>query len=127
MKWLVAALLIVIALLLATVPNAQTCVVIDGLAYVGNETREQITLKNVCPFDVDITGWTVEDTANHTYRFGDGFLMKESFMTLHSGKGSDTESERYWNRAAAVWNDDGDVVFLRDSAGNVVQMLSYSA
>ncbi len=37
-------------------------------------------------------------------------------MTLHTGGGTDTETERYWGRNGAVWNNDDDTVIVRTPA-----------
>jgi hypothetical protein len=40
--------------------------------------------------------------------------------------GSNTATELYWGRSyGAVWNNDGDTLYLRDSNGNLVLSYSY--
>ena len=47
-------------------------------------------------------------------------------VTLFTGCGIDTATERYWcNEDSAVWNNSGDTVFLYDPAGNTVVTESY--
>ncbi|MDI6811717.1 MAG: lamin tail domain-containing protein [archaeon] len=51
-------------------------------------------------------------------------------VTLYTGAGKDTTTELYWNssgcRCNAVWNNDGDTLYLRDMNGNLVMSYSYS-
>jgi hypothetical protein len=46
-------------------------------------------------------------------------------VTLYSGCGADTGSARYWCNSTAIWNNDGDTLFLRDSVGNTVATYAY--
>ena len=76
---------------------------------------------------IDLAGWTVADeSASNRYEFGDVVLDPGAAVTLRTGCGTDTETEVYWcNTGSAVWNNDGDTVFLRDIAGNVVAFRTY--
>jgi len=50
-------------------------------------------------------------------------------FTLYTGTGTNTNSALYWGRTsgnyAAIWNNGGDTLFLRDSNGNLVLSQSY--
>jgi len=41
-------------------------------------------------------------------------------ITIHTGSGTDTETDLYWGQESAVWNNDGDTVTLRDENGTIV-------
>ena len=59
-------------------------------------------------------------------QFDDLTLAPGASVTLFTGCGSDTESERYWcNEDSAVWNNSGDTVFLQDASGNKVVAETY--
>jgi len=90
-----------------------------------NLNGEYVTLSNTGDEAVDLSGWTVADEAGHRYAFENLTLDPGAAVTLYTGQGTDTESERYWGRSGAVWNNGGDTVFVRDAAGDLVLERSY--
>jgi micrococcal nuclease len=90
-----------------------------------NLNDEYVTLENVGDSELSLAGWTVTDEAGKTYTFGDVTLAPGERVTLHTGSGSDTDSDVYWGRGGAVWNNGGDTVTVRDDAGDIVAERSY--
>lgn len=74
---------------------------------------------------IDLSGWTVSDEADHTYAFGDRTLGSGERVTLHTGSGTDDETDVYWGAGSPVWNNDGDTVTVRAANGTVVVRRSY--
>jgi micrococcal nuclease len=101
----------------------------DGVAIVtvtadapGNDHEnlngESITLEHRGEEPVSMDGWTLSDAAGNEYAFPEGFVLEPGErVTVHTGGGTDTETELYWNADSAVWNNDGDTVIVRDAAG----------
>lgn len=106
--------------------------------------QEYLVFGNVGDGPLDVTGWTVHDAAeeagrtvregDHAFTFGDvPELAPEATLTLHTGEDSpgspgDREDEyhRYWGRTwFAVWNDDADVVVVKDDLDNPVLAARY--
>jgi Lamin Tail Domain len=87
---------------------------------------EWIRLKNTGSTKKALTGWTVRDTSGHVYTFGTFKLGAGKSVTIHSGKGSNTSSDRYWRSDGYIWNNDGDRAKLKNKAGNVIDTCSYS-
>jgi micrococcal nuclease len=92
-----------------------------------NLNDEWVQFTNVGRRQVVMTGWGVADTsATHRYTFGRLVLEPGRTVTLFTGCGTDTRLMRYWcNTRSAVWNNDGDTVFLRDASGNLIVSESY--
>jgi micrococcal nuclease len=92
-----------------------------------NLNDEWVRFTNVAGVPLDLSGWTVADeSASHRYAFGDFVLPAGAAVTVYSGCGSDTEVTRFWcNTESAIWNNDGDTVFLRDANGNNVVTRHY--
>lgn len=92
-----------------------------------NLNDEWVRFINLGDDPLDLSGWTVADeSATNRYRFDELVVAPGESVTLFTGCGVDTASERYWcNADSAVWNNSGDTVFLRDRAGNVVASLTY--
>jgi hypothetical protein len=75
-------------------------------------------------YNVDMTGWTLEDEGGHIYTFP-VFLINGK-VRLHSGDGEDNETDLYWNGGRRpIWNNDGDTAVLKDSSGETADTYSY--
>lgn len=94
-----------------------------------NLNGEFVTFTQTGAEPIELDGWEVADeSASHRYTFDDLRLDPGSSVTLFSGCGTDDQTARYWcTSGSAVWNNDGDTVFLRDPSGNIVASLSYGA
>ncbi len=92
-----------------------------------NLNDEWVRFTNVGREPLDLDGWMVRDeSSSHRYRFSDLVLGVGAAVTLRSGCGVDSASERFWCvSGSAIWNNSGDTVFLQDPAGNVVAQLGY--
>ncbi|WP_206425047.1 lamin tail domain-containing protein [Halosimplex salinum] len=86
-----------------------------------NLDAETVTLTNVGDDSLDVSGWSVADAAGTAYRVADGTTLGGgASLTLHTGSGPDTDTDRYWGRSQAVWNDAGDTVHVFDDGGALV-------
>jgi hypothetical protein len=47
-------------------------------------------------------------------------------VTIHTGKGSNTASNRYWGSDEYIWTNDGDTAKLKNKAGVLIDKCSYS-
>jgi micrococcal nuclease len=114
-----------------TVTASESELAITTLAYdaPGNDNEnlnaEAVTFTNRGDESLSLDGWTVSDEADHRYTFADLTLAPGASVTLHTGSGTDTETDRYWGRDGAVWNNGGDTVTVRDASGTVVLERSY--
>jgi hypothetical protein len=69
--------------------------------------REFVTLKNTGRTSRDLTGWTVGDLAGHVYTFGRFTLKPGSKVVIHTGSGTNSSTDRYWNHGYYIWNNTG--------------------
>ena len=91
-----------------------------------NLNEESVTFRNDGSDPLDISGWTVADDGGHSYTFPDGTVVDPGAeVVLRTGSGTDTGTTYYWGRSGAVWNNDGDVVTVRNATGSTVIRLSY--
>lgn len=89
-----------------------------------NLDQEWVEITNLDSAAQSLTGWTLSDAGNHTYTFPDFSLSAGAAVKVHTGSGTDSARDLYWNRNSSVWNNDGDEATLKDSSENVVS--SYS-
>lgn len=113
------------------------CIYITNFHFnaVGNDNYnlndEYVTFGNKCSYLIDMTGWTIKDeTASHIYTPPSFTFQSGATFTLYTGTGTNTKFVLYWGRTpgnyAAIWNDDGDTLFLRDKEGGLVLSYSYT-
>jgi micrococcal nuclease len=91
-----------------------------------NLNDEYVVFENTGSETVDLSGWTVSDEVGHTYTFPSGqSLASGETVTLHSGSGTDTTTDIYWDASGAIWNNGGDTVSVRDEGGTLITSKSY--
>jgi hypothetical protein len=88
---------------------------------------EWARLKNVCSTGKSLYHWTLRDAAGHVYTFGSYTLKAYSYVKIHTGKGTNTSTDRYWGKSWYVWNNDKDTAYLRNSAGTLMASCSYNS
>jgi hypothetical protein len=92
-----------------------------------NLNEEYVGFENTGGTDLELGGWTVRDEADHVYRFPNGYtLAAGETVTLHTGSGTDSQTDLYWGEGRAVWNNGGDTVIVRDADGREVTRREYS-
>lgn len=95
-----------------------------------NLNDEYVTFKNTCDFSCDVGGWTVKDeSSREPYTFPSFTLGSGATVTLYTGFGTDSSTELYWGSIGrscnAIWNNNGDTLYLRNSDGYLVLDHSY--
>lgn len=101
--------------------------VVEINADVEDVTDEYIVLKNTADAPLDLSGWRVKDEDGHVYTFPDGYRLGiDETVTLHSSRGTQTESDRYWWADSHVWDANGDTIAVYDDRGHKVYERSYS-
>lgn len=89
---------------------------------------EWVRLKNSSSHtSYNLTGWTIRDRSAHVYKFGSFILKPGASVTLHTGRGSNTASNRYWGKTWYVWNNTGDEAYLRNTGGTTKDTCSWGS
>jgi Lamin Tail Domain len=88
---------------------------------------EWVELHNTSGDRISLTHWILHDGGQkHTFTFGTYTIGPHGYVKIHTGKGSRTQTNRYWNLSWYVWNNTGDTATLKDTHGNVIDRCSYS-
>lgn len=129
---LVAALTLVAAPAEASTPSTHF-----SYAYYnspGSDTRsntslnaEYVRLHNSSSSNRSLTGWTIRDLSGHVYKFGTYTLRAGTSVTLHTGKGTNTSTNRYWGSGSYIWNNTGDKAILKNSSGVTIDTCSWGS
>jgi competence protein ComEC len=99
----------------------------DGEGADGSDLNaEYIVLKNTGDDLLDLSGWSVKDEDGHVHTFADGVRLEVgATMTLHSGSGSQSTTDRFWWADGPVWDDHGETITIFDDTGNKVYDRTY--
>ena len=129
------------AVAFAVVPASSAAAAAPAVAFTrayynspGTDTRtnsslnaEYVTLKNTTRATVNLSRWTVRDKAKHVYTFAENVTVKPgATLWLHTGRGTDTASHRYWNSGNYIWNNTGDTAYLRNASGVQIDTCSWN-
>jgi len=87
---------------------------------------EYVVIKNLGTTARSLTGWTVRDAQSHVYKFGTFTLGAGKTVVLHTGKGLNTRTTRFWGLGYHVWNNTGDKAVLRNAAGTAMDSCSWT-
>lgn len=88
---------------------------------------EWVKIKNSTSSTVSLKGWKIKDVTGYTYTFGDVRIAAGSSKKVHTGKGTNTGTDKYWGRSWYVWNNTGDTAKLYKASGTKVDSCSWSS
>ena len=70
---------------------------------------------------LDISGFKLKNDAGETFTFPAGFsIAAAQNVRVHTGPGSNSRSDLYWNRTSGVWKNSGDCAYLMRASGSVL-------
>jgi hypothetical protein len=56
---------------------------------------------------------------------GSNSSLNGEYVTIHTGKGTNTRTDLYWGRSGYVWGDDSDTAYLYKAAGALADRCHY--
>jgi hypothetical protein len=110
-----------------SLPEVSIVTAESRLADRGDPTAEYVCLVNGDDEPVDLTAWTLTDSAGHRFAFPQLELAPGARVRVHTGVGESTNTDVYWGRDAAVWNDGTDSIVLANADGDIVDEQHYSS
>jgi LysM repeat protein len=93
-------------------------VTIREIKSLGALAAEQVILTNLSG-QVNLAGWTMTDGEGNKFTFPNLTLLSNGEVTVHTGKGTNTPTDLYWDQSEARWSK-GKVAYLRDPAGKLI-------
>jgi Lamin Tail Domain len=88
--------------------------------------HEWVQLHNTSGSRIKLTGWTLRDKQGHVYTFGTYTINAHGYVKIHTGKGTNTQTDRYWGHSWYVWNNTGDQATLENRSDTVIDRCSYT-
>ncbi|WP_233358861.1 lamin tail domain-containing protein [Thermomonospora amylolytica] len=92
-----------------------------------NLNAEWVQIINHGTTSRQLKDWKIKDKTGYTYTFGSFTLGAKKTVTVHTGKGTNTASHRYWGRSWYVWNNSGDTAYLRNPSGTLIDSCSWGS
>lgn len=91
-----------------------------------NKNEEFVCIVNTGPEIVEMESWSIHDEYGWSYQFPSFSLESGAKVKVITGCGSDTAQDLYWcKEETAVWNNDGDCVYLINIDGIEVTKYCY--
>lgn len=91
-----------------------------------NLTDEYLHVENRGNRTIDLSGWQIADGADHRYTVPDGVaLAPGDELRIVTGSGTDDAETLHWGASDPIWNNDGDVVRVWNTAGELVIEYTY--
>jgi lamin tail-like protein len=87
--------------------------------------HEWVKLHNTSAASINLAHWTLRDKAGHVFVFGSYTIKPHGYVTIHTGHGSGTQTDQYWNHSWYIWNNTGDTAILRNQNGNTIASCTY--
>ncbi len=91
-----------------------------------NLNDEYVVIKNINTTSIDVTGYHINDEANHTYYFPEGYIIGAgTIVKIHTGSGNNTKNDLYWNNDYPIWNNNGDTTYLWNADDILIDTYSW--
>jgi micrococcal nuclease len=91
-----------------------------------NKNEEYVCLVNQSVEMVEMTGWIIRDEYGWTYSVPEFTLEPGAAVKVRSGCGNNSQQDLYWCKdETAVWNNDGDCVYLVSKEGETIAQYCY--
>lgn len=87
--------------------------------------NEWVQLHNTSGSSINLTGWTLRDKAGHVFVFGSYAIRPHGYVKIHTGHGTPTQTDRYWNHSWYIWNNTGDTAILKNQGGSTIGKCTY--
>lgn len=107
----------------------ESVVEIDWILYdpPGDEVvNERVKIVNNAPYSVDLSNWWLYDMASRTaYNFPNYILDGDDYVMVFTGSVEVSEQALYWGSGNPIWNNDGDIGYLIEGNGLLVDYYPY--
>lgn len=75
---------------------------------------ESVVIQNNGETELLLTGWMLKNTLGSSYNFPQLTLYPGGIVQVHTGPGTDSASDLYWQRSTPVWKS-GELAALYDT------------
>lgn len=83
-----------------------------------NAKKEYFTVRNISSKTLNMRKWRVRDDSSHKLVLQKLKLKPGQKLSVYSGKGNNKLTGKrkkvYWNNGMAIWNNSGDILYIRN-------------
>ncbi|WP_055281112.1 lamin tail domain-containing protein [Thermococcus sp. EP1] len=87
---------------------------------------EYVIIANIWCKGVNLKGWRLTDEKDHVFTFPEIVINPGDMITIHTGKGTNNETDLYWGNSLPVWNNEEDTAYLYSVDGTLIDKCSWS-
>jgi hypothetical protein len=87
---------------------------------------EWVEVTNTSSKSAALAQWILHDTSSHRFSFPSFRLKAHAAVKIHTGSGSDTAKNLFWDSTQYIWNNDGDTATVDNSNGTKVDSCTYT-
>jgi hypothetical protein len=88
---------------------------------------EYFVVRNNSTIVRNLQSFTVRDAQAHVYTFAAFNLGAGKAVKVHTGKGTNTATDRFWGKTAYVWNNGGDTATMRNASGVTIDTCAWTS
>ena len=88
---------------------------------------EYVVVRNNSTIVRNLKSFTVRDAQAHVYTFAAFNLGPGKAVKVHTGKGTNTATDRYWGKTAYVWNNGGDTATMKNASGVTIDTCNWTS
>jgi hypothetical protein len=89
------------------------------------QADEYVEIENTGASPVNMSGWTLSDAANHTFRWDRFTILPNQTIRIYTNEVHPDSGGFSYQSTQAIWNNAGDRAYLRDDGDNIVATFSY--
>ena len=86
---------------------------------------EYVEIKNLETFQIQLQGWTLQDASVHTFTFPPYLIQPGQTCRVYTNQIHPDTCGFSYGSGAAIWNNDHDCAYLKDSAGKDIHSKCY--
>ncbi len=104
-------------------------IIITNIIYIGsgqNEPDEYVEIRNIEPYGIQLSNWTLRDNANHVFTFPSFSIRPNQTCRVYTNQDHPEYCGFNFHSGVAIWNNTGgDCAYLRDSTDLLIDQYCY--
>jgi len=101
---------------------------ITSISYNGTgstEPDEYVVIKNIDTHAIQLSSWTLRDSADHIYTFPTFLIAPQQICRIYTNQSHPEYCGFNYGSGTAIWNNSGDCATLRNAQGTQVDQFCY--
>ncbi len=104
-------------------------IIITNIIYEGsgqNEPDEYVDIRNIEPYGIQLSNWTLRDNANHVFTFPSFSILPNQTCRVYTNQDHPEYCGFNYGSGNPIWNNSGgDCAYLRDASDALIDEYCY--